>query len=107
MAVTVDVVQLFTGKDAVEAAEEDGSPEVPPPNDYWIRNENDRLRTLSVVLDAPVTTNTVTAMETGDSRASVDITFEHLASLDGVDAAVFWVTLEDSNVVRLDEQYLP
>ena len=58
------MVQLLTGEAAVSAARED-SGEVPPPNDYWVRNENDLLRTLPVSTDARVVTNTLTSAETG------------------------------------------
>jgi hypothetical protein len=49
---TVDVVQIFFGADAARAAEEDGAPEVPPPNDVWIRNTSPQQRTLAVAPDA-------------------------------------------------------
>lgn len=47
--VTFDLAQFFTGEQAQQAAEEDGAvqPGEPVPNDYYIRNVNDRLRDLS------------------------------------------------------------
>ena len=45
--VTFDLVQWFSGDAATKAAAEDGE-ESPPPNDYYIRNVNPRLRTLPV-----------------------------------------------------------
>jgi hypothetical protein len=43
--VTIDVVQFFFGDAATEAARADGSTDLPPPNDHWIRNVNPELRT--------------------------------------------------------------
>ena len=56
-AVTVDVIQFLTDGDAAaRAAGEDGA-EVPPPNDYYIRNTSSRLRILRVASGAPITVN--------------------------------------------------
>jgi hypothetical protein len=52
--VTVDLVQWFTGEAATKAAAEDGE-ESPPPNDYYVRNVNPRLRTLPVASGARLT----------------------------------------------------
>ena len=49
-AVTVDVIQFLTGDAAARAAGEDV--EVPPPNDYYIRNTSSRLRILRVASGA-------------------------------------------------------
>lgn len=104
---TIDVVQFFTGDAAASAAAEDGSSEVPPPSDYWIRNENDRLRTLPVAPDAEVTTNTLTSSETGDATKDVRVSLERLASFRSLGAALFWITVANATVVRINEQYLP
>jgi hypothetical protein len=55
-AVTVDVIQFLTGDAAARAAAEDGA-EVPPPNDYYIRDASSRLRTLPTAPGAPITVN--------------------------------------------------
>ena len=52
--ITFDLIQFFTGEAATKAAAEDGQ-ESPPPNDYYIRNVNSRLRTLPVRSGAPIT----------------------------------------------------
>ncbi|HRW37041.1 MAG TPA: hypothetical protein P5254_05050 [Aquihabitans sp.] len=54
-----DEVELFTGQEAVDAAHEDGA--IPADqdvveNDYYIRNQNQRVRRLAVVPDAQVYT---------------------------------------------------
>lgn len=105
--ITIDVVQWFTGDAASEAAEEDGAPEVPPPNDYWIRNENPLLRTLAVAADASITTNTLTAEESGSSTENVSIDLEKLASFPDIEHALFWITVDDGVVTKIHEQFLP
>lgn len=52
-SVEFDLACWFGGEAANEAAAEDGETEIPVPNDYYIRNESDVLRTVPVVADAP------------------------------------------------------
>jgi hypothetical protein len=104
--VTVDVVQFFTGSAAAEAAKQDGATEVPPPNDYWIRNANKLLRTLPVAADATITVNTLAGETSGNSAKDVTV---DLAQLAGYNLAnhLFWVTVEDGRITRIAEQFLP
>ncbi len=60
--VTFDVVQMLTGQDAIDAAVADGAAEdcngePCVPNDYYIVNDNPRLRTVLVIADADITVN--------------------------------------------------
>ena len=102
--VTVDVIQFLTGKAAIKAASAAGE-ESPPPNDYFIVNDNPKLRTLPVRADF-VTVNTLMAQETGSSTKSTVITFEDFAQLD-TRYAVFWVTVRDGWVTTISEQFIP
>ncbi|MEP6760957.1 MAG: hypothetical protein ABJA93_06290 [Sporichthyaceae bacterium] len=104
--VTLDLVQFFTGPAASKAAEEDHAAEVPPPNDYWIRNANMLLRTLPVGSGARVTVNTLAAEETGSADKDVTVTLTKLASYD-LSNHLFWVTVRGDTVTRLTEQFLP
>jgi hypothetical protein len=104
--VTLDLVQFFTGPAANKAAEEDHAAEVPPPNDYWIRNVNMLLRTLPVGSGARVTVNTLAAEETGSATEDVKVTLTKLASYD-LSNHLFWVTVRGDTVTRLTEQFLP
>jgi hypothetical protein len=52
--ITVDYVQILTGKAAADAATAAGE-ESPPPNDYFIVNTNPKLRTFSLPKGTPVT----------------------------------------------------
>lgn len=105
--VTVDIVQWFTGEDAARAAAEDGADEIPPPNDYWVRNTNPRLRTLSVTPDAVITINTLGALESGNSAKDIAKTFDEFAAVDHLDLGLFWLTVSDGSVTRIAEQYRP
>ncbi len=104
--ITVDVVQFFTGEAASRAAEQDGADEVPPPNDYWIRNVSKRLRTLPIAADARITTNVLTDDVTGSATQDHAVTLADLDELPYPDH-LFWVTVREGTVTRLAEQFLP
>jgi hypothetical protein len=105
-AVTVDVIQFLTGDAAVRAAGEDGA-EVPPPNDYYIRNASSRLRTLPVESGAPITINVLGAQESGSATKDIPKTLAELAGVRGVEDGTFRLTVEDGRVIRIAEVYLP
>jgi hypothetical protein len=114
--VTFDLIQFFTGEEAIAAYREDGqaSPGDPdPPNDYYIRNVNPRLRTLPIGGAAAVT---VVRLGEPSGAGSVPWTLaelpRHLAERgtgpEGqLSSSPYWLTVEDGVVVALDEQYLP
>jgi hypothetical protein len=60
--ITFDLIQFLTGEAAIKAAAEDHQ-ESPPPNDYYIRNVNPRLRTLPVRSGATITVNNLAYQE--------------------------------------------
>lgn len=103
---TVDVVQFFTGDAATNAAREDGAAEVPPPNDYWIRNANPLLRTLPVAADAAITVNVLAGQASGDSAKDVTVTLQQLASYNLANH-LFWVTVDGGTITKIAEQFLP
>jgi hypothetical protein len=106
--VTVDVIQFFMGEAAVAEAKADGAP--PPENDVLIRNENALKRTLPVADGAPITVNTLAALEFNPD----DNTVEHTISLEKLagygkelDGHVMWLTVADGKVTKLAEQFMP
>ncbi|HEX8004054.1 MAG TPA: hypothetical protein VF519_15300 [Mycobacteriales bacterium] len=106
LTLTLDVIQFLTGEEAEKAAQEDGEEAY----DYYIRNQNTRLRTLTVAANVRVVVNTLTAEETGSSTKDTEITLAKLASYFAKGEAqrrVFYVTLSGARVVRINEQYLP
>jgi hypothetical protein len=105
--ITFDLIQFFTGEAATKAAAEDGE-ESPPPNDYYIRNVNSRLRTLPVRSDTPITVNVLAAQSTGSSTKDVSVTLAKLASyFPNSGTAPFWITVEQGQVTKVAQQFLP
>ncbi|MGQ0845464.1 MAG: hypothetical protein ACT4QF_15180 [Sporichthyaceae bacterium] len=105
--ITVDVVQFFTGTAATQAATEDRAAQIPPPNEIWLRNRSTVLRTLPISGSAPITVNTLSAEETGNSRKNLEVTLQKLAAYPSLEARLFYVTVSGGIVVALREQYLP
>ena len=105
--ITFDLIQFFTGEAATKAAAEDGE-ESPPPNDYYIRNVNPRLRTLPVAPGAPITVNVLAAQSTGNATKDVSVTMAELASyFPNSGTAPFWITVDQGQVTRMAQQFLP
>jgi hypothetical protein len=105
--ITFDLIQFYTGDAATKAAAEDNK-ESPPPNDYYIRNVNPRLRTLPVRTDAPITVNVLAAQSTGSSTKDVSVTLDELASyFPNSGTAPFWITVEQGQVTKIAQQFLP
>jgi hypothetical protein len=105
--ITFDLIQFYQGDDATRQAANDHQ-ESPPPNDYYIRNANPRLRTLPVRSDAAITCNTLTAGYTGSATKDVRVPLDRLAIvLPRGGAGPFWITVRHDQVVRIAEQYVP
>jgi hypothetical protein len=99
--------RFYWGDDATREAAKDHQ-ESPPPNDYYIRNSNSRLRTLPVRADAPITCNTLTAGYTGSVTKNVRVPLWRLQIvLLNTDSPPFWITVDHGQVVRIAEQYVP
>jgi hypothetical protein len=103
--VTFDLIQWFEGDAAAKAAAEDGQ-ESPPPNDYYTRNVNPRLRTLPVTGGARITITRQTAGEGGGNAAEpVEADLATVAA-SGV-GHIFWATVRGGQIEALEEQYVP
>ena len=73
-----------------------------PPNDYYIRNVNSKLRTLPVRADA-----TITANQIAGSNQDVPVTLAKLATLTREHSPVFWITVRHDQVLKIGEQWVP
>jgi hypothetical protein len=106
--VTCDVIQFYFGDDAAREAARDHK-ESPPPNDYYIRNVNRRLRSLPVRSDAMITVNTLTAGSTGSAIKNVAVQLDRLDILlnSRHSGPPFWITVRNGQVTRIAEQYIP
>jgi hypothetical protein len=112
---TYDLAYFLTGDAATQAAKDHGD-EVPPPNDYYIVNDNSRLRTVPLAPDARLVLL--------DWKHCCDQTFEGVLA-DFADAinggqkvtvgedtymgrlSPYWLIARDGQIVRIEEQYLP
>jgi hypothetical protein len=108
----LDLAYFLTGAEANEAADEHGD-EVPVPNDYYIVNDNPKLRTLDVAPDVEVLVidwGNCCELQEGEIQPFVDAfaTEDHAwdAMYQGSDSW-YWLTVEDGVVVEIEEQYLP
>ena len=106
--ITFDLIQFYWGDDATREAAKDHQ-ESPPPNDYYIRNINPRLRTLPVLADAPITCNTLAAGYTGSTTKNIRLPLWRLAIVMQAthNSPPFWITVHHGQVARIAEQYLP
>jgi len=101
-----DLACWFSGDAAVRASAEDGE-ESPPPNDYYVRNENPALRT--------ITTNETTEVswlpDNGDPSTQTTISYQEWLngreSRDTAFAPGVWVTIRGGQATFIEEQYVP
>jgi hypothetical protein len=105
-AVEFDLACWFTGDAAATAAAEDGA-ESPPPNDYYIRNTNPQLRTITVAPNAEVSW----LPSIGDPSTQTTIPYaDWLVGREsrgtGFDPGV-WITINNGVATFIEEQYVP
>jgi len=99
--VSFDLIQFYQGDQATVEAAKDHQ-ESPPPNDYYIRNVNSKLRTLAVRADAAITANQIAG-----SNQDVPVTLAKLATLTREHSPVFWITVRHDQVLKIGEQWVP
>jgi hypothetical protein len=109
-----DLASFYTGPEANDVAAARGD-ETPVPNDYYIVNDNPRLRELSISEDVEI--SVFDWNRCCDVRVDVDATtladaiaHRHGVVVDGAlvrGGSPFWITLEHGVVTRVEEQYLP
>lgn len=99
-----DLACWFTGEQAERAAAEDGE-ESPPPNDYYVRNVNEEVRSFAVDADAEV----VWYPQFGDpgSETTIDYPAWRAALEDRDYVPGVWLDVVDGVVVDVHEQWVP
>jgi hypothetical protein len=101
--IAFDLACWFSGEAAIAASAEDGE-ESPPPNDYYVRNENTQLRDLPVDPATPVLW--YLGGDPNDFEEGVFSDWiEHLDTMSfrfGI-----WVTIEEGQVTEIEEQWVP
>jgi hypothetical protein len=102
-SIKFDLACWYFGDAATIAAAEDGE-ESPPPNDYYIRNESDRIRTITLADRAEVT-----YYPDGDPNNVIVV--EYLGWADLVEQRGYelgvWLTIEDGVAISIEEQWVP
>jgi len=110
-----DEAQLLTGDAAQKAAEEDGAvePGEPVPNDYYVRNGDKTTHTLRIANDAEITAKRCSLCRHGRPgqlgpflAAFMQGRRTYAAPYRGK-YSQYWLTIENGEVVAIDEQYLP
>ena len=99
--ITFDLVQWYSGEDAAREAAKDHQ-ESPPPNDYYVRNVNPKLRTLPTAAGASITVNNLL-----QTQQPMPVTLARLASLTHGRGPVFWITVRHGQVQKISEQWVP
>jgi hypothetical protein len=110
-----DDAQFLTGKEAQQAAEEDGAvePGESVPNDYYIRNPDKSTRTLRLANQATVTSVRCSPCREGVHGKLGPFLASFMAPRQGYGApyrgkyGLYWLTIEDGEVVAIREQYVP
>ncbi|MDP9145715.1 MAG: hypothetical protein M3N43_13670 [Actinomycetota bacterium] len=102
-SIEFDLACWFSGQAAIDAAAEDGE-ESPPPNDYYIRNQNELTRTVVVWSDV-----TVLFYPTGDPTSETEGTFEEWTDAASVRGYFFgvWLDVIDGEARMITEQWVP
>ena len=107
---TFDLAEFLTGDAAAEAAAEHGD-ESPPPNDYYILNDNPRLRTLPISPDAALRiidwADCCSSFVVGDLSSLADALVHGDPTGTYRPSSPFWITVEGGTIVTIEEQYLP
>lgn len=105
----VDVIQLLFGEPAQAAWERD-HPDDPYGlnNDYYIINENPRLRILAVSPDAPITVlDAIRPVSIGWGDLEAWFATNPYPTPDKLWQNPFWLNLRDGVIVEIEEQYIP
>lgn len=101
-----DVIQWLGGDDAQQAYLEDTGDPDGPPNDYYIRNESNEVRTAPVSQDAAYWVVQLRIDADADvDRTDVEGFAEEWAA--GHSEDVFWLTFDDGVITEICEQYRP
>ena len=110
--ITADYAQMLTGTAAANASAAHGD-ESPPPNDYYIVNDNKLLRKLKVKSGITVT---VTTNDDGTSEPTGhNVTFANWAANyaaptaenEDLRSAPYWIRVKGDTITKIEQQYLP
>lgn len=106
----VDYIQFLTGKEAADAATAHGD-ESPPPNDYYIVNDNPALREFPV--QEGISVLTVVNDDGTSNPAGHTLTLDEWVdritgpNADAFRSSFYWITVSEATITTIEQQYLP
>jgi hypothetical protein len=106
----IDYVQVLTGGEAADAAAAHGD-ESPPPNDYYVVNDNPKIREFPIQAGIPVFV--VTNDDGSSDAAGHTLTLSQWISAlqgpngDSFKANIYWVQVTNGTVTSIEAQYVP
>ncbi len=104
---TFDLAEFYQGQAAIDAAAAHGDDEVM--NDYYIVNDNPKLRTLPVSTDVDVLyipDGTCCELQPGTFDAFAEAV-NGTNQTDYFIQAPWWITVKGGQIVKIEQQYLP
>jgi hypothetical protein len=104
--VRFDLVYWFTGNEAEEVAAQHGTEAT---NGYYIENDNPRLRTLSLADEVEVMyvpEGACCELQPGEIDAWLE-SILGTAQTDYPEDVPWWITVEDGQITRIEQQFLP
>jgi len=113
--VTFDLIEFLTGDAAKKAwmKANPGSGEDGPPNDYFIVNDNPKLRTLPVSASVQITVVDLSGPGVQTKPIAFAAAPAYFAGIkpDTSDHRLawnpFWLTVQNGQIVKMEEQFLP
>jgi hypothetical protein len=113
-SIDIDIVQFLTGDAAIAAYKQDTGASEPPDNDYYVRNQNKLVRHLTLSADAAFRVQTLAAgnVTATSPDQGTPVTLDTFAGYwdtkhEQAINTMFWITLKDSKVVSVEEQFVP
>jgi hypothetical protein len=104
-----DLAYFLTGDEATQAAKDHGD-EYPPPNDYYIVNDNPKLRWLPVSASVKVKyipNEMCCDLAAGNFDAWAEAVNETSQTDYAGKLAPWWITVSDGQIAKIEQQYLP
>jgi hypothetical protein len=104
-----DLAYFLTGEEAEQAAMDHGD-EVPVPNDYYIQNDNPKLRWLPVsdsVKVKYIPNEMCCDLVTGNFDAWSEAVNETNQTDYAGKLAPWWITVSGGQIVKIEQQYIP
>lgn len=111
--IVIDYVQVLTGAEANAEAAARGD-ETPVPNDYYVVNDNPRLRTIPVSSVCAVLMHDTPAADPADGIVMGDVTLtfddfrvDRWGALSYYRDAIYWIDIADGEITNIEHFWVP